>query len=279
MGGLRQRLSSVFWLFVVAGLALAAIFPFDGFWSKDSILGAILERATSTGEVGWYVLYAVGLATAIMTGFYIFRLIFVTFFGDYRGEPLAAEHGRRATAGEPLAGLHAPGAAMMWPMYALGVLSTVGWVIDVPGNTWLNGFLATTAPSAPELSATLFWVSLAAGLICALAGVALAWARYGSGRRVPAADAGAFVTFLRRRWYVDDVYEVVIVRPTLAISRLLRTGVEDDFLEAGADGTGNAFDGLSAGLRGFQTGYLRNYALTILLGAIIVLVYFIAVSQ
>src|SRR6185312_2518573 len=92
MGGLRERLSGTFWLFVVSGLALAAIFPFAGFWSKDAILGAILQRAT-TGGSGWYALYAVGLLTAGLTGFYIFRLIFVTFFGAYRGAPVAAAHG------------------------------------------------------------------------------------------------------------------------------------------------------------------------------------------
>ncbi len=278
MGGLRGRLGNVFWLFVVSGQALAAIFPFAGFWSKDAVLGAVLARASETGAPGWYVLYAVGLATAIMTGFYIFRLIFVTFFGTYRGEPVSVGHGARATAGDPLAGVHMPGAAMMWPMYTLGLLSIVGGVIDLPGSGWLNGFLATTAPTAPELSAGLFWLSLGAGLICALAGIALAWARYGAGS-VPAAEAHAFVTFLRRRWYVDDLYEMVIVRPLLALSRLLRTGVEDGVLDAGARGTGDAFDGLSEGLRGFQTGYLRNYVLTLFLGAIIVLVYFIAVSQ
>ncbi len=278
MGGLRGRLGNIFWLFVVAGLALAAIFPFAGFWSKDSILGAILARATATGAVGWYVLYAVGLATAIMTGFYIFRLIFVTFFGSYRGEPVGVGHGSRATAGEPLAGLHTPGAAMMWPMYTLGALAIVGGAIDLPGSGWLNDFLVTTAPAAPELSAGLFWLSLGLGLVCAISGVLLAWARYGAGQ-VPATEAGALVTFLRRRWYVDDVYEIVIVRPLLALSRMMRVGVENDILDAGARGTGDAFDGLSAGLRGFQTGYLRNYTLTLLLGALIVLVYFLAVSQ
>jgi NADH-quinone oxidoreductase subunit L len=130
------------------------------------------------------------------------------------------------------------------------------------------------------LPASLFWTSLAAGLVCAVAGVALAWARYGAGQ-VPAGDVapGALITFLRRRWYVDAVYDAVIVRPVVALSRLLRIGVEDDILDSGARGVGDAFDGLSASLRGFQTGYLRNYALTLFLGAIIILVYFIAVSQ
>jgi len=284
MGGLRERLSGTFWLFVVSGLALAAIFPFAGFWSKDAILGAILQRAT-TGGSGWYALYAVGLLTAGLTGFYIFRLIFVTFFGAYRGAPVAAAHGSGhaadARAGDPLAGLHRPGLALMAPMWVLGVLSLVGGALDLPGSQLLNDFLAPAAPSAIELTSALFWVSLAAGLICALVGIAIAWSRYGQGQ-APAGDevkVGALVVFLRRRWFVDDLYEGAIVRPILALSRGLRFGVEDDTLEAGSQGVSGAIGSLSAGLRGLQTGFLRNYTLTLFLGAVVILVYFIAVSQ
>jgi NADH-quinone oxidoreductase subunit L len=284
MGGLRTRLAGVFWLFVVSGLALAAIFPFAGFWSKDAILGAILQRAT-TGAAGWYALYAVGLLTAGLTGFYIFRLIFVSFFGSYRGAPIAAHGGSHAEARpdgrDALAGLHRPGLALMAPMYVLGVLSLVGGALDLPGSQWLNAFLAPVVPSAPDLPAGLFWVSLSAGLICALVGVALAWARYAQGQ-TPASDTakvGALVNFLRRRWYVDDLYDGVIVRPVVALGRGLRFGVEDDTLEAGSRSVGDAVGSLSAGLRGLQTGFLRNYTLTLFLGAVVILVYFIAVSQ
>ncbi|HEX8997725.1 MAG TPA: NADH-quinone oxidoreductase subunit L [Ktedonobacterales bacterium] len=286
MGGLRSALGGVFWLFVVAALALAAIFPFAGFWSKDAILGAILQRATSTGEAGWYALYGVGLLTAGLTGFYIFRLIFVVFFGSYRGEPLASHHGVNGvtpTRGgrDPLAGMHLPGATLMLPMYVLGALSLVGGVIDLPGSQWLSDFLAPAAPRALELSSSLFWISVVAGLLCAVAGVGIALARYAQGR-TPASDAARvspLITFLRRRWFVDDLYDVVIVRPTLALGRALRIGVEDDTVEAGSRGIGEAIAGVSDGLRGFQTGFLRNYALTLFLGAVVILVYFIAVSQ
>ena len=120
-----------------------------------------------------------------------------------------------------------------------------------------------------------------AGLVFALAGVSFAWMRYAGGR-VPAADGvrvNPAVTFLRRRWFVDDLYEVVVVRPTVALGRVLRIGVEDDTLAAGSRGVGDAFGSLSVGLRGFQTGFLRNYVLTLFLGAVVILVYFIAVSQ
>jgi len=285
MGGLRDSLGNIFWLFVVAGLALAAIFPFAGFWSKDAILGAILQQATTTEAAGWYALYVVGLVTAALTGFYIFRLIFVVFFGAYRGGPIGAHgdaHAAPRSGGPgPLAGLHLPGPSMMLPMYALGALSLLGGAVDLPGSLWLSDFLAPSAPGAAELATGAFWFSMLAGLVFALAGVAFAWTRYAAGR-VPAADethVSFAVTFLRRRWFVDDLYNVVIVRPVLALSRVLRIGVEDDTLAAGSRGLGDAVGNLSEGLRGFQTGFLRNYVLTLFLGAVVILVYFIAVSQ
>ena len=97
MGGLRARLRWTWRLFLVGGLALAAIFPLAGFWSKDAILGTILQRATTTGDFGWYLLYAAGILTAALTGFYIFRLIFGVFLGSYRGGEIAGHgaHGAR----------------------------------------------------------------------------------------------------------------------------------------------------------------------------------------
>lgn len=284
MGGLRQKLGSVFWLFVIAGLALAAIVPFDGFWSKDAVLGAILTRALAANAPGWYILYVVALGTALLTGFYIFRLIFVVFFGGYRGPALAAHdaHGRSARNGaDPLAGIHAPGLAMMVPMWVLGLLSVVGWVINLPGGSgWLSDFLGDTAPTVAELPSGAFWLSLVISLACGLVGIALAWWRYGAGQ-VPATDdaAAPAIGFLRNRWYVDALYDTVIVQPVLTISGLLKSGAEEGIIEGGATGVGESFSDLSKGLRGFQTGYLRNYALTIFLGAIIVLIYFIAISQ
>ena len=92
MGGLRRALPTTFALFVVGGLALAAIPPFAGFWSKDSILGALMERAIVSGAWGWWVLYGIGLLTAVLTGYYIFRLIFVVFLGQYRGGVISHAH-------------------------------------------------------------------------------------------------------------------------------------------------------------------------------------------
>jgi len=95
MGGLKRRMPVTFWTFVAGGLALTAIFPFAGFWSKDAILGSVLLRATGSGSYGWYTLYGIGLLTALLTGFYTFRLIFSVFLGTGRGASaaLGAVHG------------------------------------------------------------------------------------------------------------------------------------------------------------------------------------------
>ena len=277
MGGLRGKLRTTFYCFLASGLALAAIFPFAGFWSKDAILGAVLEQATTTGGAEWYALYGIGLVTAGLTGFYIFRLIFVVFFGGYRGGPVAAHGGHRAggNSRDPLANVHEPGLAMLAPMVILAALSVVGGFYGTPLANWFQTFLAPATPGAKDLSPTLFWISLAAGLIFALAGIALAYLRYGRVTTVPAADesASGLITFLRRRYYVDDLYDAALVKPIVALGRGLQSGLEDETLDGGTRGVGGFFSGLSDSLRSLQTGYTRNYALLIFLGAALFLLY------
>src|SRR5262249_36943465 len=120
MGGLRSRLPWTYWTFLIGGLALAGIAPFAGFWSKDAILGTLLEQGTASGGSPWYLaLYGVGLLTAILTGFYIFRLIFVVFYGSYRGgeaeAPTQAQVSQRRRP-NPLARVHEAPWIMLVPM-------------------------------------------------------------------------------------------------------------------------------------------------------------------
>jgi NADH-quinone oxidoreductase subunit L len=281
MGGLRARLQWTWWLFVVGGLALAAIFPFAGFWSKDAILGTILGRATSTGAFGWYLLYAVGLVTAALTGFYIFRLIFGVFLGSYRGGEIAG-HGPSAAGGrggsrDPLAQVHEAGPVMLVPMLILGVLSLVGGFYGLPGADRIGGFLASVAPSAepPAPDSGTFWLSLALGLLAAVIGIAVAWVRYGARQPSFAPSRNPLVTLLEHRYYVDDLYDAVFVRPVVALGALLQRGLEDDTLDGGTRGLGWLVVQTGRGLRALQTGYARNYALAIFLGAALILLFYV----
>ena len=140
MGGLRTKLPWTYWTFLIGGLALSGIIPFAGFWSKDSILGSLLALGTAPGGNPWYlVLYGVGLLTAILTGFYIFRLIFVVFHGSYRGGEAEAEGQRRRA--NPLARVHEAPWIMLAPMVVLAILSTVGGAYGTPWADVLGQFL------------------------------------------------------------------------------------------------------------------------------------------
>ena len=291
MGGLREKLPFTFWAFVVSGLALAAIFPFAGFWSKDAVLGVILQHATTGGGAGWFALWIVGLLTAILTGFYTFRLIFLTFMGEYRGPAIPAHgphaavdtaavapHGRpaaEAEASDPLAHLHRPGLAMTIPMGILGVLSIVGGFVDTPLNTWLTDFLAPVTGSAPGPSGLPLWVGLILSLAAGLLGIAVAWARYGVRTPSLAQSRNPLVIFLEHRYYIDELYDAVIVRPLLALGRWLRRDVEGIALDGGTRQLSGLVGLTSRGLRALQTGYARNYALAIFLGAALIVLYYV----
>jgi NADH-quinone oxidoreductase subunit L len=283
MGGLASRLRWTWRLFVVGGLALAAIVPFAGFWSKDAILGTILERATTTGDIGWYLLYTVGIVTAALTGFYIFRLIFGVFLGSYRGGEIAG-HGAHGTANSrggssrsPLAQVHEVGPVMLAPMLILGLLSIIGGIYGLPGNDRIAEFLGSVVPSveAPTPSDGIFWLSLVLGLAAALIGIGVAWMRYGAREARFAPSRNPLVALLEHRYYIDDIYDAVLVRPVIAIGALLQRGLEDDALDGGTRGLGWLVAQTGRGLRALQTGYARNYALAIFFGAVLILLFYV----
>jgi NADH-quinone oxidoreductase subunit L len=292
MGGLIGKLPRTFWLFVVGGLALAAIVPFAGFWSKDAILGAVLQRSQGGANASvWLVLYIVGLLTALLTGFYTFRLIFAVFLGSYRGDEIAeahASHGgeaelRPATARrgngrarDPLARVHDVGPTMLLPMYVLGVLAVIGGLVGIPGNNWLGDFLGlVTGPNVEPSSAGMTQLSMALSLAAAGVGIALAWMLYGARQPTFAPSRNPLVIFLQHRWYVDALYDRAVVRPLLWIGRGLRRGIEGVALDGGSRASGTVIRATSNGLRALQTGYVRNYALAIFVGAALILIFYV----
>jgi NADH-quinone oxidoreductase subunit L len=283
MGGLRAKLPRTFWLFVIGGLALAAVFPLSGFWSKDGILSVVLERAQTGGGTGWYVLYGVGLFTAILTGFYIFRLIFGVFLGTYRGEPVAAHgehgaHGAQGDTGDPLRNVREVGATMMVPMIVLAILSVIGGFYGTPWNDAIGTFLEpsthTVNMGIPPGSG-LFVSGFAIGLVTGPIGIAIAWALYA--RRQPrfAPSRNPLVVLLQHKYYIDELYDAVFVVPVMSIGVLWRIGLEEGLFGQGSRGVGQLIGGMSKGLRRLQTGYARNYALAIFVGAALILVYFV----
>ncbi|HYM29577.1 MAG TPA: NADH-quinone oxidoreductase subunit L [Steroidobacteraceae bacterium] len=290
MGGLRGKLPVTFWSFVFGGLALAAIVPFAGFWSKDGVLSAVWQRALNgNGAVGWYLLYVVGLVTAGLTGFYIFRLIFSVFLGGYRGEPVAAHggHGRRASveaqrgrAGgrrDPLGAVREAGWTMTVPVLALAVLSLIGGVYGTPWNDAIGALLAPVvgAPLGLSVGSPTFFISLALGLACAGLGIYVAWVFYGARQHGFKPTSGFVHRVLSNRYYVDELYGWALVRPIVWFGQATAQAIERVSLDGGSRGVGWVMGRLSGGLRRAQTGYVRTYALGIVLGAALILLFFV----
>jgi NADH-quinone oxidoreductase subunit L len=256
LGGLARPLRWTALGFVVGGLALAGVPPFAGFFSKDLILEHAFALGMATGN---YVPYLLGLLTALVTATYITRAALLTFSGR---------------AAEPAVHPHEAPPIMLWPMGLLAVLSVAGGLLGARaiGEPLLH-FLEPVLPHADGALAAVHppaGVLVAVSVAAALGGVALGWMRH-RGRRDPA--LGALGAFLEQRWYIDALYEAVILRPSRAIGRWLAGPVDLGVIDAAANGVGHVLARLAGGVRRWQTGYARQYALGVLVGSVLILVY------
>ncbi len=256
MGGLWRAMPITFWTMTAAVLAISGIFPFAGFFSKDAILYAAFLQG-SFGKTLW----AVGFVTALLTAIYMFRLWYMTFFGAPRGE--AHPH-------------HATPASMLGPMVVLGLLSLCGgWI----GIERFSNYLApaTGAHRVPSITGHLeLYLSLAA-IAIALEGWLIADKYYrrkpGRPAQLAAAMVGAY-KLLFNKYYVDELYGAVFVRPLLAIAKYLLGWVVDTAIVGGAAwllGGIATFSG--AFLQGWQSGNLRSYAAWLAFGAAAALLF------
>jgi NADH-quinone oxidoreductase subunit L len=291
MGGLRKKMPWTYGTFLVGGLAIAGIVPFAGFWSKDAVLGTLLAQGTTSGASPWYlVLYGVGLATALLTGFYIFRLIFVVFHGTYRGvetvgaETQAEARARQRRRGDPLARVHEAPWIMLVPMVALAALSTVGGLYGTPWGDALSQFLAPVLGSnfLPDTfvpQGALLWISFGAGLAAALIGIGVAIVMYV--QRTPALKPmrNPLYQLLLHKYWLDELYDWVFVKPVVGVGKLANRWIEGGLLDGGSRGLAWLVGKTSIGLRTIQSGYARNYALVLLVGALIILLYYIVMIR
>jgi NADH-quinone oxidoreductase subunit L len=300
MGGLRGRLKITCWTFLIAALAISGIFPLSGFWSKDEIIGSLLARATSGGGTLFYVLWALALITAGLTAFYMFRLTFGIFFGSYRGSgPLSHGHDEAEDVGErphPAGhgGLYAifeSPPVMTVPLIILAVLSVIGGFVGSyalfgqPAANPLGNFLSPlfTVPtwtSMPVHEFTLSWglTGLSAGISLALAllGILVAWLRYGKGFEYKE-SRNPIYQLLLHKYYIDELCIAVIINPLKWLGRTATSLLEGNLLDGGSRGVAWVTRGIGGGLRRVQTGYVRNYALAILFGVVLLIIYYAVV--
>jgi len=267
MGGLKGKLPATYRTFLIGTVALAGIPPLAGFFSKDAILGAAAEH-------GQWALWAIGWVTAGLTALYMFRAVFMTFHGEFRGTPEQAHH------------LHESPAVITVPLWVLAFGAVFAGFLGVPavlgGGDRFHHFLApVVAPLGAEAAAEAHHLGTGAELALvalsvaiALAGLGLASALYRrrpalDGDRAVAAGLGSFYRLLAAKYYVDEIYDRLVVRPLAALSRLFWKGV-DGLLIDGAVHGGAFIAELTGELGRFTTtGNVRNYVLYFFLGLIV----------
>ncbi len=258
MGGLRSKMKVTYFTFLIATLAIAGLPPFAGFWSKDEILLTAFHQNK--------FLWVMATLTSIMTAFYMFRLLYLTFFGTYRGGDEKESH------------IHESPSTITIPLVVLSVLSAVGGFISLPfGNSWLNHYLAPVfsqkAHAEHHLGATEYGL-MAFAVVGALIGIFIAYSKYISKKQVPVEDAQVvgFHKVLSNKYFVDEFYMAIIVKPLYALSSFIKKNIER-FMSRFAYGTGDTIYGLSLQGKRLQNGNIGIYLFAFIFGICGFLIY------
>jgi NADH-quinone oxidoreductase subunit L len=275
LGGLRKIMPITFWTFLIGALALSGVPLFSGFFSKDEILTA----GFATGHIG---LWIVGVLVAMMTAFYVFRAVILTFGGAPRwkegevvtaaGAPVEDAHGAR--------GLHPHETSpVMWiPLVILAGLSVIGGYVGLPAVIGPNQFADFVAPvlgeHAMEIAPELEWTLIAISVAAAFIGIVVALWFYVSNRDIPARLTRYYpwlYALLANKYWIDPIYDYFLARPGRWLANAFWIGMDGRVINGIADGLGNAFRNFGRRLRTLQSGYARGYALAMLIGIVVVI--------
>lgn len=270
MGGLKDKMKWTYWSFLIGVLAIVGTPLFSGFFSKEDVIGAAYDRALHGDGILWIV-WALAVLSAGLTAVYMFRLFFVVFHGQPQDRDVY-EHA------------HDPSMPMLVPMGILSVLSIIGGYLSFPGlynemDAWLSPVFHRFPTRGPALEPQAFmWPSMVVTLLVTAVGVLVAWQIYYRCDPAPervAAFAPRVYQLLYHKYYVDELYDMAFVRPIKLTATLLNRYFESDVIDATVDGIGRLTRWGSARIRNVQTGYARNYALSILFGAVLVVGYYV----
>jgi NADH-quinone oxidoreductase subunit L len=263
MGGLRKLMPLTFIAFLVGSLSLAGIPPFSGFFSKDSILGALLAN-------GWYgeILWVVGMLGTFLTGLYAFRLLFIVFWGE--PSPFVREH------------FHAlrrdlPGLTLAIPVGVLTVLAAVGGFLQF-ADVWtpITNWLEPVARPLVEASGTQETVSSVIAVVLGAAGIGVAWLLYGA-RSSEVPRVAWAQTLLERKFYFDEAYDFAFYRPAVWVAKALARWIERPLVFGSVRELAAGIGLVGRDTSRIQTGLVRTYALAIAASVAVVTVVFVAV--
>ncbi len=289
MGGLRKRMPVTFYTMMIATLAVIGFPGFAGFFSKDGILWE-----TFSGAHGSYILWLIAVLTAAMTAFYMFRLIFMTFFNECRASEEVQKH------------IHEAPKTMTVPLMVLAALSIFGGYIGVPeslgGSNLVERFLrpvfglgkdkllqsaggpglihrAVSETAAHQSFSTEIQLMFLTAMMV-LAGIFAAYMLYMKKRSVPetlAANNPSFYRLLLNKWYVDELYEKVFINPLRSISFFLWKGIDVVVIDGMVNSTAEFFMKCGSAWKASQSGYVQRYAVSFLVGVFVLIAYYMYV--
>ena len=257
MGGLKNVMKVTYSTFLVASLAISGIPPFSGFFSKDEILLVAFEHN--------FWLWLIASLASIMTAFYMFRLLYLTFFKEFRGTEEQKHH------------LHESPSLITFPLIVLAVLATIGGAISLPGNSWLNAYLAPLFPEVAHESHAfgiteyaLMGIAVLGGII----GIGIAYAKFIKQAQIPKEDKDltGFSKVVYHKYYVDELYDLVLVKPINTLSIFLRDTIEN-LLSSLVFGFAKIVNLLGIQGKVVQSGSIGLYLFAFVLGMCAILIY------
>lgn len=267
MGGLRKYMPITYLTMLLGTIAIAGIPPLSGFFSKDEILA----HAFLANPIFWVL----GFLGALCTAFYMFRLLYLTFFGEFRGTDDQKKH------------LHESPWQMTVPLIVLALLSVIGGLLNIPealgGGHWLANFLSpvfqqTNAIAEPfHMEHSTEFMLMGASALGAIAMAFFAYHKYVKKNDIPAADAEAPTTGLYKlsyqKLYIDQIYNSLFVRPLNGLSKFLHRIVELSGIDSLVNGLGELFVSSGKGIRQLQSGHVGFYIFMMVIGVIAIMLY------
>jgi NADH-quinone oxidoreductase subunit L len=280
MGGLRKAMPITFLTFFVSTIAIAGIPGFSGFFSKDEILWQAFANPLH-GNLNIF-LWGTGAVAACFTAFYMFRLVFMTFFGECRINSKVKEY------------LHESPLVITIPLMVLGFLAVVGGYIGMPKllgmlpnyfEHWLEPVFelageygATYAHHGAHPSHAIEWALMGGSVVIALVGIAIAFSMYVQNTALPKRFTEAFPTLYRavyNKWYVDELYDYLFVNPCKAFGQFLWKGFDVLVIDGVVNGVASVMMGFSGIFRYMQSGLIHNYAWSMAFGVVVMLGYYV----
>ena len=261
MGGLKKKLPVTFITMLIGTLAIAGLPPFSGFFSKDEILAHVYEH----NKIMWII----GVFTAFLTAFYMFRMLFLTFYGNYRGSHHAEEK------------IHESPKSMTIPLIVLAVLSAIGGIIGIPeslgGHHWLSAWLSPVILHHPDAADhNTEYMLMGITIVGVLVSIFFAYSKYVSKSHVPVPDEAqrpALSNLSYNKFYIDELYDAVIRKPLDAFSTFFYKVLDTKVIDGIVNGLGWSTNEASKGLRLVQSGNVGFYILMMVVGIISMLLY------